>query len=54
MKRGNTPARGKQQPNRSPAKPTGVVELTERDLEQVQGGIQDAMKIPGGEGIGKK
>lgn len=39
MKKGNTTTQGKQQPDRVPEKPTGMTELTEKDLEQVQGGF---------------
>jgi len=38
MKKGNKTTKGKQQPERAPVQPAGVTELTEHDLEQVQGG----------------
>jgi len=39
MKKGNKTTKGKQQPERAPVQPAGVTELTEYDLEQVQGGF---------------
>ena len=37
MKQGNKTTK-KKQPDHAPAKPAGMTELTEQDLEQVQGG----------------
>lgn len=45
MKKANTKPHGKQQPDQSPARLEGVTELTDQDLQQVQGGLANQAPV---------